>query len=318
MLSRLRAVRLDSGYCPFRATPAGLRRPGPPRWRAPPPALGTAGTGGRRHPRAAARVPGTSARRPGGRQAAGAAGGRLGRGAQETWPACAADDCGNAPRRCREAIRDQGIPAGQKQPRRPGRPVREPCLPASAAGRADPEGHPAAAGQELLLRSRHRVGNAPAGRQGGEPAFSRPPAENHPGGDRLVGFPRIPGAACAERGSAPECLCRRCPAVVADAIGRSAPTRMTWSPILTGMAVPRLPEMPMKFPGGPHLAGHPENQEITHWFDIRGYRNYGATTEYEDSVHGASSIGWSAGVPAYSALSSRTIVYILGARGYDW
>jgi hypothetical protein len=71
-------------------------------------------------------------------------------------------------------------------------------------------------------------------------------------------------------------------------------------------------------PGGPHLAGHPENQEITHWFDIRGYRNYGATTEYEDSVHGASSIGWSAGVPAYSALSSRTIVYILGARGYDW
>lgn len=71
-------------------------------------------------------------------------------------------------------------------------------------------------------------------------------------------------------------------------------------------------------PGGPHLAGHPQNQSISHWFDIRGYRNYGATTEYEDSVHGAPSIGWSAAVPAYSALSSRTIVYILGARGYDW
>jgi hypothetical protein len=71
-------------------------------------------------------------------------------------------------------------------------------------------------------------------------------------------------------------------------------------------------------PGGPHLAGHPENQEITHWFDIRGYRKSGATTEYEDSVHGAPSIGWSSAVPAYSALSSRTIVYILGARGYDW
>jgi hypothetical protein len=71
-------------------------------------------------------------------------------------------------------------------------------------------------------------------------------------------------------------------------------------------------------PGGPHLVGHPQNQEIMHWFDIRGYRNSGATTEYEDSVHGAPSIGWSAAVPAYSALSSRTIVYILGARGYDW
>jgi len=71
-------------------------------------------------------------------------------------------------------------------------------------------------------------------------------------------------------------------------------------------------------PGGPHLVGHPANQEISHWFDIRGYRNYGATTLYEDSVHGAPNIGWSASVPAYSALSSRTIVNILGARGYDW
>ena len=71
-------------------------------------------------------------------------------------------------------------------------------------------------------------------------------------------------------------------------------------------------------PGGPHLVGHPQNQEIMHWFDIRGYRKSGATTEYEDSVHGAPSIGWSAAVPAYSALSSRTIVYILGARGYAW
>jgi hypothetical protein len=71
-------------------------------------------------------------------------------------------------------------------------------------------------------------------------------------------------------------------------------------------------------PGGPHLVGHPANQAISHWFDIRGYSNSGATTDYEDSVHGASSIGWSAAVPAYSALSSAAIVNILGARGYDW
>jgi hypothetical protein len=71
-------------------------------------------------------------------------------------------------------------------------------------------------------------------------------------------------------------------------------------------------------PGGPHLVGHPVNQTIFHWFDIRGYRKSGATTDYEDSVHGASSIGWAAGVPAYSSLPSATIANIVGARGYDW
>jgi hypothetical protein len=70
--------------------------------------------------------------------------------------------------------------------------------------------------------------------------------------------------------------------------------------------------------GGPHLAGNPVNQTIFHWFDIRGYQDYGAVTDYEDSVHGASSIGWSEAVPAYSAMSSTAIVSILGARGYDW
>jgi hypothetical protein len=70
--------------------------------------------------------------------------------------------------------------------------------------------------------------------------------------------------------------------------------------------------------GGPHLVGHPVNQTIFHWFDIWGYKNSGATTDYEDSVHGASSIGWAATVPAYSSLPSSTIVNIVGARGYDW
>jgi hypothetical protein len=71
-------------------------------------------------------------------------------------------------------------------------------------------------------------------------------------------------------------------------------------------------------PGGPHLVGHPPGQTITHWIDIRGYSHFGLTTKYEDSVHGAASIGWAASVPAYSSLPSRTVVYILGARGYDW
>jgi hypothetical protein len=70
--------------------------------------------------------------------------------------------------------------------------------------------------------------------------------------------------------------------------------------------------------GGPHLVGNPVNQTIFHWFDIRGYKNYGAVTDYEDSVHGASSIGWGAGVPAYSSMASGAVVAILGARGYAW
>jgi hypothetical protein len=70
--------------------------------------------------------------------------------------------------------------------------------------------------------------------------------------------------------------------------------------------------------GGPHLVGSPVNQTIMHWFDIRGYQDYGAITDYEDSVHDATSIGWALNVPAYSAMASSTIVDILGARGYDW
>jgi hypothetical protein len=70
--------------------------------------------------------------------------------------------------------------------------------------------------------------------------------------------------------------------------------------------------------GGPHLAGNPVNQTIFHWIDIRGYQKFGAVADYEDSVHGAPSIGWSAGVPAYSSLSSKALVSILGERGYDW
>jgi hypothetical protein len=69
--------------------------------------------------------------------------------------------------------------------------------------------------------------------------------------------------------------------------------------------------------GGPHLVGHP-NALIMHWFAIRGYDDYGATTLYEDSVHGCSQISYQASVPAYSAMSSDTIAVIMGGRGYIW
>jgi hypothetical protein len=70
--------------------------------------------------------------------------------------------------------------------------------------------------------------------------------------------------------------------------------------------------------GGPHLVGNPVDQTIMHWFDIRGYQKYGRITDYEDSVHAASSIGWALNVPAYSSIDSSIIIDILGARGYDW
>ena len=67
-----------------------------------------------------------------------------------------------------------------------------------------------------------------------------------------------------------------------------------------------------------HLVGHPTDRTILHWFEIRGYDSSGATTLYEDSVHGATSVSWYAGVPAYSALPSSWIVSIVGGRGYVW
>jgi hypothetical protein len=66
--------------------------------------------------------------------------------------------------------------------------------------------------------------------------------------------------------------------------------------------------------GYAHLTGHPQNQTIFHWFMIRGYRNYGGGTDYEDS---ATSV-WSS-VPAYTYnFDSGILLGILGGRGYDW
>lgn len=67
-----------------------------------------------------------------------------------------------------------------------------------------------------------------------------------------------------------------------------------------------------------HLVGHPTDRTIFHWFEIRGYDDSGATTLYEDSVHGATSVSWYAAVPAYSSLPSSWIVSIVGGRGYVW
>lgn len=68
---------------------------------------------------------------------------------------------------------------------------------------------------------------------------------------------------------------------------------------------------------GYHLVGHP-NANIFHWFAIDGYSNYGSSTHYADSVHGASSISWSGNVPAYSTMDSSIIARIVDGRGIIW
>jgi hypothetical protein len=70
--------------------------------------------------------------------------------------------------------------------------------------------------------------------------------------------------------------------------------------------------------GGYHLTGHP-NIQIFHHYAVFGYTNYGAGTTYADSVHGATSISWSGGVPAYTyGYDSDHITVINGGRGYIW
>ena len=64
--------------------------------------------------------------------------------------------------------------------------------------------------------------------------------------------------------------------------------------------------------GGPHLAGHP-NQEIFHHFAIGGYNTNSSQIWYTDSA----TTVWSS-VPAYSWFDLYTAETILGGRGYVW
>ena len=66
-------------------------------------------------------------------------------------------------------------------------------------------------------------------------------------------------------------------------------------------------------PGGPHLVGHPPNQELFHWFEIGGYGPGGGSVYYADSA----TTLWS-GVRPYSWYDTQTLITILGGRGYDW
>lgn len=63
--------------------------------------------------------------------------------------------------------------------------------------------------------------------------------------------------------------------------------------------------------GGPHLVGHPVNQNIGHWIEIGGYNS--SQVWYADS---ATSV-WSS-VPTYSWFSTSTMEIILGGAGYIW
>jgi len=66
-----------------------------------------------------------------------------------------------------------------------------------------------------------------------------------------------------------------------------------------------------EYPGGLHLVKHPIDQEIFHWFAIRGYANSGNTVAYVDSANFA-------GVTGYSTYESGKLAIILAGRGYIW
>lgn len=70
--------------------------------------------------------------------------------------------------------------------------------------------------------------------------------------------------------------------------------------------------------GGPHLNGQPVNENIDHWVMLRGYSSYGVTTAYEDSATYFDQYPWYWTVPAYSNISSSTLVTIMGGFGYIW
>jgi hypothetical protein len=63
--------------------------------------------------------------------------------------------------------------------------------------------------------------------------------------------------------------------------------------------------------GGPHLVGHPANQNIGHWIEIGGYNS--TQVWYADS---ATSV-WSS-VPRYSWYDTNNMEIILGGAGYIW
>ena len=108
-----------------------------------------------------------------------------------------------------------------------------------------------------------------------------------------------------------------------------APTTLAWGPSSAEKAAYRtrlvsdiyhgwaVAGNALEVAGGPHLVGHPD-VTIFHWFEIRGYEESGTAAQYEDSVHGADSIGWSGGVPAYATYNSDTLVTVMGGRGYVW
>ena len=73
-------------------------------------------------------------------------------------------------------------------------------------------------------------------------------------------------------------------------------------------------------PTRPHLIGFPTNQLHYHWIAINGYAQYGAQTQYADSVHGDTQYWWWAShVPAFSTIPTASVMFpLLNTFGYVW
>lgn len=66
-----------------------------------------------------------------------------------------------------------------------------------------------------------------------------------------------------------------------------------------------------------HLAGHPTNFTIYHWYTMYGYSHSAAYIGYEDSAH-SSKVSWGNGVPEYTSFPSYKLATINAGRGYVW
>lgn len=70
---------------------------------------------------------------------------------------------------------------------------------------------------------------------------------------------------------------------------------------------------------GPHLTGHPTNQQINHWVAAHGYTNYGNGTTYDDSVSGDGWIWpWAYNVPPSSTIPSANMYTMMAQGGFGW
>ncbi|MDY5910881.1 MAG: C39 family peptidase [Inconstantimicrobium porci] len=61
-----------------------------------------------------------------------------------------------------------------------------------------------------------------------------------------------------------------------------------------------------------------QTSNISHWFAIDGYKDYGNTIWYVDPASGGKGISWGSNVPKYSNMGYSKLARIVNGRGIVW